>query len=89
MLDIRIGCGGVAAIPKRAIECERALSGSLWDEPALAAAQAALERDFAPISDMRASAAYRITALKNLLRRFYLETTRPELATRAVEFVAP
>jgi xanthine dehydrogenase small subunit len=89
VLDIRIGCGGVAAIPKRAIECERALAGGPWDEPAIAAAQAELERDFAPISDMRASAAYRITALKNLLRRFYLETTRPDLATRAVEFVAP
>jgi xanthine dehydrogenase small subunit len=89
VLDIRIGCGGVAAIPKRAIECERALASGPWNDRAIAAAQAALERDFAPISDMRASAAYRITALKNLLRRFYLETTRPELATRAVEFVAP
>ena len=89
VLEIRIGCGGVAAIPKRAIECERALAHCLWDESAIAVAQAALERDFAPISDMRASAAYRLTALKNLLRRFYLETARPEIATRALEFVAP
>jgi xanthine dehydrogenase small subunit len=89
VLDIRIGCGGVAAMPKRATRCELALARSAWDEPAIAAAQAALEGDFTPISDMRASAAYRLAALKNLLRRFYLETTRPELATRAIEFVAP
>ena len=89
LLDIRIGCGGVAAIPKRATQCEGALAGAPWDEPAIAAAQAALERDFAPISDMRASAAYRLAALKNLLQRFYLETARPEIATRAIAFAAP
>jgi xanthine dehydrogenase small subunit len=65
------------------------LARASWDETAIAAAQAAIERDFAPISDMRASAAYRLAALKNLLQRFYLETARPEIATRAVEFVAP
>ena len=31
--------------------------------------------DFAPISDMRASAEYRMLAAKNLLKRFFLETT--------------
>jgi xanthine dehydrogenase small subunit len=87
--DLRIGCGGVAAIPKRATHCERALAGGRWDETAIAAGQAALERDFEPISDMRASAAYRLTALKNLLRRFHVETAHPGVPTRAVEFMAP
>jgi xanthine dehydrogenase small subunit len=87
--DIRIGCGGVAAIPKRAVQCEKTLAGSRWDESAIAAGQSALERDFAPISDLRASAAYRLVALKNLLRRFHIETTRPGIATRAIEFAAP
>jgi hypothetical protein len=27
-------------------------------------------------------------ALKNLLRRFYMETTQPGIATRAVDFIA-
>ena len=84
---IRIGCGGVAAIPKRATHCERALSGGRWDDAAITTAQAELDRDFAPISDMRASAAYRLVALKNLLRRFYIETAQPGVATRAVDFV--
>jgi xanthine dehydrogenase small subunit len=89
VLDVRIGCGGVAATPKRAVACERALLGRPWNEASVLAAEAALERDFAPISDMRASATYRMMILKNLLRRFYVETTRAEVATRAVEFAAP
>jgi xanthine dehydrogenase iron-sulfur cluster and FAD-binding subunit A len=38
---------------------------------------------------MRASAAYRSAVLANLLRRFHLETTRPDVATRVVEYAAP
>jgi xanthine dehydrogenase small subunit len=87
--EVRIGCGGVAAIPKRAYQCEGALAGRVWNEDTVALGLAALERDFTPISDMRASAAYRIAVLKNLLRRFHLETTQPSVSTRAVEFVAP
>ena len=37
----------------------------------------ALERDFSPISDWRASADYRMTVAKNLLRRCFIETTAP------------
>jgi xanthine dehydrogenase small subunit len=86
---IRIGCGGVAAIPKRALQCEQALAGAHWDEAAIAAGQAALDQDFEPISDLRAGAAYRRAALKNLLRRFHVETAGSGVQTRAVEYVAP
>jgi xanthine dehydrogenase small subunit len=86
--DIRIGCGGVAATPKRAQQCEQALRGRRWDEAAVAAGAAALEREFEPISDMRASAAYRTQVLKSLLLRFHIETTRPGVATRVVEYTA-
>ena len=44
----------------------------------------ALERDFSPISDWRASADYRMTVAKNLLRRCFIETTAPDSATRLV-----
>ena len=87
--SVRIGCGGVAEIPKRAHQCEQALLGRRWDEAAVDSGAAALEREFAPISDMRASAAYRTAVLANLLRRFHVETTRPGLATRVVEYAAP
>lgn len=87
--EIAIGCGGVAATPRRARTCEQALTGTRWDDSTIAAGEAALEREFAPISDMRASAAYRGAVLKGLLRRFHLETTRPQTATRAVDYAAP
>jgi xanthine dehydrogenase small subunit len=34
----------------------------------------ALAKDYAPLSDMRASSAYRMQAAQNLLRRFWFET---------------
>jgi xanthine dehydrogenase small subunit len=70
----RVCYGGMAETPRRAPACEAALNGATWDEATLAAAMAALRKDFEPISDMRASAAYRQRAAGNLLRRFYLET---------------
>ncbi len=67
----RIAFGGMAATPKRASGCEAALTGRPWNEATVAAAAAALERDFAPISDMRASARYRTSVARNLLWRFF------------------
>jgi xanthine dehydrogenase small subunit len=71
---VRIAFGGMAAIPKRAALAEAALLGQPWDETSLAAAMLALRSDFAPLSDMRASCAYRMTTAQNLLRRFWLES---------------
>jgi xanthine dehydrogenase small subunit len=70
----RIGCGGVAAMPKRASATEAALVGRWWTRDAAEAAAAALATEFAPITDMRATASYRREALVALLRRFWLET---------------
>jgi xanthine dehydrogenase small subunit len=64
----------MAATVERAAAAEAAIVGQSWNEAAVSAAQAAIERDFAPLSDMRASAAYRLQVAKNLLRRFWLET---------------
>jgi len=73
--DIRIAYGGVAAIPKRALACEKDIVGGSWDEATVQAALPSLDRDFSPISDMRASATYRRRITKNLLYKFYLETS--------------
>jgi xanthine dehydrogenase small subunit len=70
-----IAFGGMAATPKRAANTEKMLTGKTWDLTAMEAAEATLEKDFAPISDMRASAEYRMLTAQNLLRRFYMETT--------------
>ncbi|AZO26436.1 MULTISPECIES: xanthine dehydrogenase small subunit [Mesorhizobium] len=73
--DIRIAYGGMAPIPKRAAAVERALIGKPWSEATVEAAMAEYAGDFTPISDMRASAEYRALAAKNLLLRFFVETT--------------
>ena len=69
-----IGAGGVAATPARARQTEAALVGQPWCADTVRRAQAALQAEFNPISDMRASGAYRRTVLASLLQRFWLET---------------
>ncbi|HZF81226.1 MAG TPA: xanthine dehydrogenase small subunit, partial [Rubrivivax sp.] len=70
----RVAFGGMAATVKRAARCEAALQGQPWNEATLQAAMAALQDDFKPLSDMRASSRYRMQVAQNLLRRFWLET---------------
>jgi xanthine dehydrogenase small subunit len=72
--DVRLAFGGLAATVRRAAGAEAALRGRVWDEAALAAAQAALAQDYAPLSDLRASAEYRRSVAQQLLRRFWLQT---------------
>ncbi len=86
--EARIAYGGMAATPKRAVAAERALGGREWNEAAAEAAMAALADDYAPITDMRASGAYRKSVARNLLRRFWLETSGRKAATQVVEFAA-
>ena len=73
--EIKIAYGGVAATPKRAKACEQMLAGQDWTELSVQAAMDAMEDDYAPITDMRASAEYRLSVSKKLLYRFYLEST--------------
>ncbi|WP_422049497.1 xanthine dehydrogenase small subunit [Shimia sp.] len=65
--------GGMAATPKRATAAEAALVGQPWSEASLLAAAAKLPEDFQPLSDMRATADYRMKVAQNLFRRFWLE----------------
>ncbi|MDO8284043.1 MAG: xanthine dehydrogenase small subunit [Rhodoferax sp.] len=69
-----IGVGGVAATPVRARKTEAALTGKPWTQTTIDQAMRTLRAEFAPISDMRASGAYRNTVLCNLLQRFWLES---------------
>jgi xanthine dehydrogenase small subunit len=72
--EARIAFGGMAATPKRAALAEAALNGKPWSEANLAMAMDALAQDYQPLSDMRASSAYRMKTAQNLLRRFWFET---------------
>ncbi|MTJ03401.1 MAG: xanthine dehydrogenase small subunit [Sediminimonas qiaohouensis] len=71
----RIAFGGMAGTPKRASALEAALIGAPWSHETVQEAAGALERDFTPMSDMRASAEYRMEAAKNLLHRYFLKRT--------------
>jgi len=82
--DIRIAFGGMAPTPKRALACEAALKGKPWTRAAVAEGQLALRRDYAPITDMRASKAYRSLAAEKLLLKFFIETTETDAETRVV-----
>ncbi|CUH33533.1 4-hydroxybenzoyl-CoA reductase subunit gamma [Jannaschia seosinensis] len=77
LAGVRIAFGGMAGIPKRASHAEAALEGRPRDAAAMAAAAEALAEDFAPLSDMRASAEYRLEAARGMLRR--LATDAPTI----------
>ena len=72
--EVRLAYGGMAGIVKRAAGAEAALTGQPWSQANVASAKLALAADFKPLSDMRASAAYRMQVAQNLLQRFWLET---------------
>ncbi|WP_433691952.1 xanthine dehydrogenase small subunit [Herbaspirillum seropedicae] len=91
IVQARVAYGGMAATPKRAAQAEAVLQGGPWSEAQAQAAMAALAQDYAPLSDMRASAAYRLRTAQNLLYRCWLETrsdaplARQELRACAVD----
>ena len=69
-----IGVGGVAATPVRAIKTEAACARKDWSKALIDHLKTVLRAEFSPISDMRASSAYRTQVLGNLLERFWLES---------------
>lgn len=66
----RIAFGGMAGTPKRATAVEAALKGAPFTEAGIAPALDAFATDFTPLSDMRASADYRLQTARNMLRRY-------------------
>ena len=71
----RIAFGGMAGIPKRASTVEAALLDQPFTEETIETAAAQFASDFQPLSDMRASADYRLAAAQNMLRRYHAEAT--------------
>lgn len=71
--EVRVAFGGIAAVAKRLPEVERDLSGAPRTEDVFKRAAASLGQAIEPISDARASAAFRKVVAENLLRRFWEE----------------
>ncbi|MEV7521893.1 FAD binding domain-containing protein [Streptomyces sp. NPDC091371] len=71
----RIGLGGVAATPIRALATEAALEGKPWTKETVEAAARELRGEGTPMSDHRASALYRSAMLGQSLLKLYAQTT--------------
>ena len=69
----------MANVPKRAINCEKILINSFLSDDVINKAKKSLEKDFKPISDVRASQKYRMEIAKNLLEKCFLETRQKKL----------
>ncbi|MDZ4394958.1 xanthine dehydrogenase small subunit [Cypionkella sp.] len=67
----RIAFGGMAGIPKRAAAVEAAILNKPFTLKTLHSALPAFAQDFQPLTDMRASASYRLTTAQNLLLRYF------------------
>ena len=81
---IRVAFGGMAATPKRAPASEAALAGRDWTEETVLAAAPAIAEDFTPLSDHRASKAYRLRVAENLFVRLYRDLSDLEEVTDVV-----
>ncbi|WP_031087043.1 xanthine dehydrogenase small subunit [Streptomyces sp. NRRL WC-3549] len=71
----RIGLGGVAATPIRALATEATLEGEPWVAETVDAAARELRGEGTPMSDHRASSLYRSAMLGQSLRKLYARTT--------------
>lgn len=69
IVDCRIAAGGMAATPLRAINTEQELIGKALMTNSFAEAVKRIREDFNPLSDVRASAEYRLKSTENLLLR--------------------
>ncbi len=78
IVDVSMGVGGVAATPSRARRTAAALVNQPWSLASIIQGMQALQGEFSPISDMRATANYRSQVLGNLLKRWWLETQHPD-----------
>lgn len=84
---VRIAFGGMAAVPKRATQTEQVLNNNTFNEATLEQACLALAQDFNPLTDVRASHAYRVLVAQNLLRKAFIEWQDANLLTRVTDYV--
>jgi xanthine dehydrogenase small subunit len=73
MTNVRCAMGGMAAVPARAHHLEQQLVNARLEQQSFCNAGHAIAQDFTPMSDVRASADYRLAVCKNLLVRIGYE----------------
>jgi xanthine dehydrogenase large subunit len=91
--EIILAFGGLAATPKRAVKTEEFLLKKPWSHEVIMLAMEIFDQEFTPISDARAAAEYRKRAGRNLLMKFFIETTAlpitEEDIVRVAEYFSP
>jgi xanthine dehydrogenase small subunit len=75
IVHARLGYGGVAATPVRAIAVEEWLIGKPWTLTTIQQAKPLLREAFTPLTDLRGSANYRKQLVANLFEKFFVEMT--------------
>lgn len=73
IVHARLGYGGVAAIPTRAIAVEQMLVGQPWTMATVQQIKPALREAFTPLTDLRGSANYRKLLVANLFEKFFVD----------------
>ena len=82
--NARVAYGGMAAVPKRGVACEAALSGKTWNIETALSASSVIGKDYQPISDHRASKDYRLQVAGNLFQRLYQDLSGLDQALEVV-----
>ncbi|MGB3315415.1 MAG: FAD binding domain-containing protein, partial [Albidovulum sp.] len=85
IVSARIAFGGMAGTPRRAAAVEAFLTGKDWAAETIAAALPEFARDYTPMTDMRASAAYRLETAENMLTRYFHERSGAAVSVLEVE----
>lgn len=73
IIHARLGYGGVAATPIRAIAVEEWLIGKPWTADTIQQAKPMLSDSFSPLNDLRGSAEYRKRLVANLFEKFFID----------------
>ena len=73
IVDVNIAFGGMDSIPKLALKTQKYLIGKELNLENIEISKKIIEKEFTPLTDMRASSTYRRLVSKNLMERFFLE----------------
>ena len=73
IIDINIAYGGMDSIPNFAFKTQKYLIGKEFNLKNINISKQMIEKDFTPLTDVRASSTYRKLVSKNLMDRLFLE----------------
>jgi len=73
IVDINIAYGGMDSIPNFAFKTQKYLIGKEFNLKNIDKSKQMIEKDFTPLTDVRASSTYRKLVSKNLMDRLFLE----------------